>query len=330
MTAPSTTSRRSATLTSLINMLRGGLIGIAEMLPGISGGTIALITGVYERLIDSAAHVTSAAKALVTGPNRRAGFLAEMKRVDWLLIGPLVGGMIVMVLLLAGTIESLVSTHVEASRALFFGLVAASIAVPLLLIPRVRRSLPSHLGGVAVLGVAAITAFLLVDLASGTLTVDPPLWLVFVAAAIAVCALVVPGVSGSFFLLAIGLYSPTLIAVDELDVAYLGAFAAGALVGLVTIVRLMKWLLDHVRRFTLLAMAGLMLGSLRALWPWQQMAPGQDQGVGELALPTGSILAPIAFAVVGAVLVIGMVFAERRLGVLAPSRRTESAQNLLP
>ena len=197
------------------------------------------------------------------------------------------------------------------------------------MIPKRSRSLASRAAGIAVFALAAITAFLLVDLASGTLTVDPPLWLVFVAAAIAVCALVVPGISGSFFLLAIGLYSPTLVAVDELDFAYLGVFAAGALVGLVTIVRLMKWLLDHARRFTLLAMAGLMLGSLRALWPWQQMAPGQDHGVGELALPTDPILAPIAFAVLGAALVIGMVVAERRLGGLDSERRQGQRRGVL-
>lgn len=331
MTLTSTISRRRATLRSLINMVRGGLIGIAELLPGISGGTVALITGVYERLIDSASHVTTAIKVGVTGPNRKQAFAAEIRRVEWALILPLLVGMIAMVVLLAGTIESLVSTHAEAARGLFFGLVAASIAVPLALIPKRSRSIVSRLLGVLVFAAAAVTAYLLVDLASGTITVDPPLWVVFIAAAIAVCALVVPGISGSFFLLAIGLYSPTLVAVDERNLAYLGVFAAGALLGLVTIVRVMKWLLDHARRFTLLAMAGLMLGSLRALWPWQELAPGQTSGVGVPIAPTGPVFAPIALAVLGAAVVIGLVVVERRLGgtAQAPAHqiRTESVQN---
>lgn len=228
MTLTSTISRRRATLRSLINMVRGGLIGVAELLPGISGGTVALITGVYERLIDSASHLTTAIKVGVTGPNRKRAFAAEIRRVEWALILPLMVGMIAMVVLLAGTIESLVSTHAEAARGLFFGLVAASIAVPLALIPKRSRSIVSRLLGFLVFAAAAVTAYLLVDLASGTIAVDPPLWVVFIAAAIAVCALVVPGISGSFFLLAIGLYSPTLVAVDERNLAYLGVFAAGA------------------------------------------------------------------------------------------------------
>ncbi|WP_458042531.1 MULTISPECIES: DUF368 domain-containing protein [Bacteria] len=317
MTLTSTISRRRATLRSLINMVRGGLIGIAELLPGISGGTVALITGVYERLIDSAAHLTSAVRVVITGPDRKRSFTAKIRGVEWSLILPLLIGMIAMVVLLAGTIESLVSTHAEASRGLFFGLVAASIVVPLTLIPKRSRSIVSRLLGLLAFAAAAVTAYLLVDLASGTITVDPPLWVVFIAAAIAVCALVVPGISGSFFLLAIGLYSPTLIAVDERDFAYLGVFAAGALLGLVTIVRVMKWLLDHVRRFTLLAMAGLMLGSLRALWPWQELAPGQTSGVGVPIAPTEPVFAPVALAVLGAALVIGLVVVERRLGGLA-------------
>ncbi len=100
----------------------------------------------------------------------------------------------------------------------------------------------------------------------------------------AVCALVVPGVSGSFLLLAVGLYSTTLGAVDARDLTYLVAFALGAVVGLGTFVRLLRWLLERHRRTTLLVMAGLMTGSLRALWPWQS---GQGAATG-----TGSVVAP--------------------------------------
>lgn len=308
-----------------LNAVRGALIGIAELLPGISGGTIALITGVYERLINTAAHLVAAGRALIAGPRRRAGFAAELRLVDWGLLVPLVSGMAIMVLTLAGTIEALVSANVEASRGLFFGLVAASIAVPLALIPRRRRPWGSRVAAVLVFAAAAATAFVLVDLAGGQTTSEPPLWLVFVAAAIAVCALVVPGISGSFFLLAIGLYSPTLIAVDERDVGYLAVFAAGAFVGLVTIVRLMKWLLDHARRYTLIAMAGLMLGSLRALWPWQVLPAGESHGIGTLAAPGDPLFAPIALAVLGAALVAVLVVAERRLGD-PHSARTDAAR----
>ena len=311
MTTPAAPPRRSPLLI-LANALRGALIGTAELLPGISGGTIALITGVYERLIDSAAAVVSAVKALLWGPGRLAGFRAEIRRVDGWMIVPLLAGMAAIVLTLAGPIEGLVAAYPEESRGLFFGLVAASIAVPIGLVPRVLRSRSSRAGGVLVFLAAAAGAFLLVGLAGGGASVDPPpLWFVFLAAAIAVCALVVPGVSGSFFLLAVGLYSPTLVAVDQRDLGYIAVFAAGALLGLVTIVRVMKWLLDAHRRLTLLAMAGLMLGSLRALWPWQVGESGESSATGVPVLPTEPVLAPILFAVLGVGVVVALILVER-------------------
>jgi putative membrane protein len=318
MTTPATTPPPTATANRvfavpsfLFNVVRGALIGLAELVPGISGGTVALITGVYERLIDSAAAIVSAVKRLLFGPDRRKSFAAEVRLVEWWLVIPVLVGMVTVVLLLAGFVEALVSGNPELSRGLFFGLVAASIIVPLQLIPRARRTVADRIGGVALFVAAAFVAFASVDLVGSALVVDPPLWLVFVAAAIAVCALVIPGVSGSFFLLAIGLYSPTLRAVAERDMAYLAVFAAGALVGLVTIVRVMKWLLETFRRLTLIAMAGLMLGSLRALWPWQELPAGSDHGVGTAVAPYDPIAGPILLALLGASMVIALIIVER-------------------
>ncbi|MDE0546174.1 DUF368 domain-containing protein [Microbacterium sp. C7(2022)] len=314
VTPPARATSPARTLGSaLFDALRGALIGLAELLPGISGGTVALITGVYERLISAVAHVLSAVTALVRGPERRAGFAKEMRAVEWMLVVPVLVGMAAMVLTLAGPIEALVSGNPELARGLFFGLVAASVFVPILLIPRARRTIGAHIAGVAVFVAFAALAFVLTALSGSATDAEPSLWVVFFAAAIAVCALVVPGVSGSFFLLAIGLYSPTLVAVDERDLGYLGVFALGALVGLATIVRLMKWLLAHHRRYTLLAMAGLMLGSLRALWPWQAVPTGDAHGVGEPVAPYDPILGPILCAVLGAAVVVVMLVVERVL-----------------
>ncbi|MAP62771.1 MAG: DUF368 domain-containing protein [Microbacterium sp.] len=305
------TSPVRAALVALLNVVRGGLIGLAELIPGVSGGTIALITGVYERLIESADHVVVAFTRLLFGPDRRSGFVQGIRRADWVLVVPVLVGMAAMVLSLAGIVESLVTENVEASRGLFFGLVAASIFVPLHLIPRARRTPGARVGGVVLFVAAAAVAFLAIDVAGGSFEADPPLIVVFLAAAVAVCALVVPGVSGSFFLLAIGLYTPTLRAVDERDLGYLSVFALGALVGLVTIVRVITWLLHHHRRLTLIAMAGLMLGSLRALWPWQELPVGEDHGIGALTAPYEPIVLPIVLAVVGAAIVLSLVAVER-------------------
>lgn len=105
--------------------------------------------------------------------------------------------------------------------------------------------------------------------------------IVFVAAAVAVCALVLPGISGSFFLLAVGLYQPVMAAVADRDLGFMAVFAAGAMTGILLFVRVLDYLLENHRAVTLVTMAGLMLGSLRALWPWQDadanlLAPGAD------------------------------------------------------
>lgn len=298
--------------TALLNAVRGGLVGLAEVIPGVSGGTIALITGIYGRIIAAASHVLVGLKRFVLGPDRRTA-KREFGKVDWWLIIPVLLGMIVAVVSLAGVMEHFVTADPELSRGLFFGLVAVSIIVPLRMLPAALGGVGTRIGEVTIFLAAAILAFLLIGFADGGVVADPPLWIVFFAAAVAVCALIVPGVSGSFFLLAIGLYAPTLRAVDERDLGYLGVFALGAVVGLATIVQLIQWLLEHHRRITLLAMAGLMLGSLRALWPWQESRSGETDGVGVLLAPTGDVWGPMLLALLGAAIVIILLALEARI-----------------
>ncbi|MTE23354.1 DUF368 domain-containing protein [Microbacterium sp. ZXX196] len=306
MTAVVSRSRRLAR--SPLDALRGFLIGLAELVPGVSGGTVALVTGVYERALASAHAIGRAGKALVFGPDRIRSAKRAAAGIDGWLLVPLLVGMAIAVLFAAGVVEELVSAHPENARGLFFGLVAASLVVPFQLLPRARGGAARRAGDVALVAVPAVVAFFLVGFASNGAIDDPPMWFVFVAAAIAVCALVVPGVSGSFFLLAVGLYSPTLQAVDERALGYIAVFAAGALVGLATVVQVITVLLNRFRRGTLLVMAGLMLGSLRALWPWQGGAGGSD-GHGTLLAPTDP-LGPVLFAILGAAVVLALIAVE--------------------
>ncbi len=295
---------------AVANLLRGFLIGMAELVPGVSGGTVALVTGVYDRLIGSASHVVGGATRLVRGPDRVASARAELGRADWWVVAPVLVGMATAVLTVAGAMEGFVSDHPEQARGLFLGLVVASLAVPL----RMAREAGARGDARDVLVVlgAAVVAFLLVGLAGGREVEDPALPVVALAAAVAICALVVPGVSGSFFLLAVGLYGTTLSAVADRDLVYIGAFALGAVAGLATFVQLLGWLLEHRRRVTLLAMAGLMVGSLRALWPWQG-GSGAEEGVGSMTAPYDPVLVPVLLALLGAVVVTATVRLEARL-----------------
>lgn len=293
-----------------LDLLRGFLIGMAELIPGVSGGTVALVTGLYEQLIGSASHVVSAAKALVVGgeQGRVAAATTELRRTDWWLLVPVVIGMGLAVATMAGVMSNFVTNTPEHARGLFLGLVAMSVLVPLRMLPDRRR--PVALEVAFVVGAAAL-AWFLIGLAGGGTIADPPLLVVFGAAAVAICALVVPGVSGSFFLLAVGLYTTTLDAVDSRDLVYIAVFALGAMTGLASFVQLLTYLLDRHRRSTLLVMAGLMIGSLRALWPWQEAA-GDDHGPGALVAPYDPVLGPTLLALLGAAVVAVLIVVEAR------------------
>ena len=250
-----------------LDVLRGFLIGMAELVPGVSGGTVALVTGVYEQLIGSASHVIAAGRRLVTGPDRWTGTRAEVRRTDWWLVLPVLVGMAAAVLTMAGVLSSFVTDEPELARGLFFGLVAVSVLVPLRMLPASDR--PAWIDALLVVA-AAVLAFTMTSLAGGGTEADPSAVVVFAAAAIAICALVVPGISGSFFLLAVGLYTTTLDAVHERDLGYLAVFALGALVGLASFVKLLNWLLTTRRRTTLLVMAGLAIAGPSGLFAWSE------------------------------------------------------------
>lgn len=295
-----------------LNAGRGFLIGLAELVPGVSGGTIALVTGVYDALIDSAHHVVQGLKRLVFGPDRVSSFRHEMGSVRWGLVVPMLMGMGVAIVLMAGTMESFVTGHPELARGLFLGFVAASLIVPLRMLP--RRDGRWRAWEVAAFVAAAIATFVMTGFAGAGQNPDPPLLLVFFAAAVAICALVLPGVSGSFFLLVVGYYAATMAAISDFDWAYIGVFAAGAFFGLSSFVQLLRYLLDAHRRTTLIVMTGLMLGSLRALWPWQESREGALFSV--MLVPHEPVWGPMGLIALGVSVVLALIWVE---GKLAPN-----------
>jgi putative membrane protein len=274
---------------------RGALIGTAEAVPGVSGGTVALVTGVYEVIISSAGHLVSAGRLLFTDRGRAR---AELREVRWDVLLPLALGMLpalVIALLLLGPA---VEDHPVPTRALFLGLVAAALVAPVSMLGSRWRATEI---GVAVL--AAGVAFVLTGMPEREF--EPTLPVVFLTAAVAVCALVLPGVSGSFLLLALGLYVPTSEALRDLDLAYIGVFVLGAATGLSVVVKGLQWLLEHRHRITLAAMTGLIIGAMRALWPWQT----EDR---ELQAPEGQVALAIGLFLLGVALVLSVFLVERR------------------
>ena len=234
-------------VTHLLNILRGALIGSAELVPGVSGGTVALIVGIYERALHNANLLLK----------------LRFREVEWVFLLTIAVGMFAAVFGLSGILSSFVEGTPDVARALFFGMVAVSIIVPLMMID---EDLSKKKGSAII---TFIIAAVLVTSFTSEPARDPSLIAVFFAAAVAVCALVLPGVSGSLILLTLGLYNFVIGSVSDRDLTVLAVFAAGALTGLVAFVKVINYLLDNHRTLTLVAMAGLMLGSLRAIWPWQ-------------------------------------------------------------
>ncbi|MFW5419720.1 DUF368 domain-containing protein [Nocardiopsis sp. CNT-189] len=284
--------------THLFNVVRGGLIGTAEVVPGVSGGTVALIVGVYETLITSAGHVLSGLRAAVSDLPRGRGAgraAAEFRQADWAAIGAVLVGMVAAALLAAKIIAPLVESEQQRSYALFFGLVLASLWVPYTAAGQ-RWKAWHYLLAAAVGAVAFVVTGL------PPAHVEPSAPAVIAAAAVAVSALIMPGMSGSFILLTLGLYTPTMDALNNRDFGYIGTFVLGAFIGGALFVKLLQWLLEHHRMVTLVALTGVMAGSLRALWPWQDeertlYAPSGD-------VPFTLAMVAVGFAVVVAVLLI--------------------------
>ena len=279
----------------IANLLRGFLIGTAEVIPGVSGGTIALIVGIYERIIGSAAGAVEAFVLLLRGKLQEAKVAA--RQIEWLLVLPVLVGMFAAIFAAAAIIEPLLESQPENMLGLFAGLILVSLLVPYRMVGASWRAADYLLGLIA-----AAISFLLVSLPRQEVT-DPAPALVFLAAAVAVCALVLPGVSGSFLLLAIGFYAPTIAAVNDLDFGYLSVFVLGEITGLALFSTALRWLLINHRRITLVVMTGLMLGSLRALWPWQS-------DLGQPLSPES--FTPLFFLAAGALIVLLLLWVQSR------------------
>ncbi|MFL0712265.1 MAG: DUF368 domain-containing protein [Microcella pacifica] len=295
-----TTRRPHALVHTLVDAARGMLIGFAEIVPGVSGGTIALIVGVYESLIDGASHLARAVAVIVADGVRGRGIsraTAHFRVVRWAVVLPIGVGMLLAIAIGAALLAPLLDQFPTGTRAVFAGLITASLIVPARMVGGRWTPLEIVIGLLA----AALT-FVLTGLPRAA-NVDPTLLIVAVSAAFAVCALVLPGVSGSYLLLTVGMYAPTLAAVNDRDVAYLSVFVLGAIVGLGVFVSVLQWLLKNRRRITLVIMTGLMLGSLRALWPWQTETGG-------ILPPDDNLGLVLLLVVIGASLVLGIMAIE--------------------
>ena len=245
---------------------RGFLMGAADIVPGVSGGTIALIVGINERLVRSiragSSMIGHALRADWSGSRR------WFREVEWGFLTALVAGILLAILSLTRILESLLHDYPEEMAGLFLGLIAGSVVIAWRLVGSWNA-----LRLLALLG-SALLVFLLLGLREGTSDetvgqlANPALWAFFAAGAIAVCALILPGVSGSFLLVVLGMYGPVLDAVNDREWLSLFVLLIGMVTGLALFSQLLNWSLQNYHDNVMAALIGLMMGSVRVLWPW--------------------------------------------------------------
>lgn len=264
--------------------VRGFLMGSVDIIPGVSGGTVAFIVGIYHELIE-ALRAVLAPETLRLALRLRLAELARLPSARFL--AALTAGIALGIFSLAHGLEWLLERYPALLWAFFFGLVAASA---LTITRRVRRWSPVSLAGLAF---AFVGVYLLVGLVP-LHTPDAPLFF-FLSGALAVCAMILPGISGAFVLVLLGKYPAVLAAVTQRDLATLALVVAGALVGLATFARLLGWLFRRHHDLTVAVLTGFMLGSLRKIWPWKS----GPELAGDTLLPT-NVLPEALTAEVGA------------------------------
>lgn len=257
---------RSASLKGdLINLARGFCMGAADTVPGVSGGTVALILGHYQRLIGAVSNVD---RQFVQ--HLRQGKLVDAwNHVDGRFLTAIGGGIGVGIVTLAGLMHWLLDHHMPQTFAVFFGLILASIVI-------VRRyirkwTVPTTIACVIGIGLAITVGRLSPTDGSSSLIY------LFASAAIAICAMILPGISGAFILLLLGVYHPItgLIkdaakgSIDLTAITQIAVFGGGCLFGLLAFSKVLRWMLEHQRCLTMSALVGLMIGSVEKLWPLQ-------------------------------------------------------------
>ena len=275
--------------------IKGACMGAADVIPGVSGGTIAFITGIYDQLVGSIASINAEAFRLLL----QGRFKDFWRHINGGFLLSLIAGIGFSVITLAGLMQMLLTTYPIQTWAFFFGLIVASSIFILRGISgwHLREYLMVILG--VLLGATVCTL-------SPTQTPDG-LWFIFLSGAIAICAMILPGISGSFILLILGKYQYIMGCISDLvsgtDVArnlmVLGVFAVGALVGIIGFSKLLHWLLARWNKEVLIIMAGFIIGSLVKIWPWgNPEAMLQAERAGGLLWGWALLFAIIGFSLV--------------------------------
>jgi putative membrane protein len=268
----------------IVISLKGMAMGAADVVPGVSGGTIAFISGIYEELLNS----ISSFNFNLLKVYKKEGFKQVWNIVNGSFLLALFIGISISVLSLAKLIETLLENHPIVIWSFFFGLVLASIIY-------IGKQITTWtIGSILCLILGGILAFYITTLNPMVSENSSP-WFLFLVGMIAICAMILPGISGSFILVLLGAYKPVLNALNTRDFFSIIIFMLGAVVGLLTFSRILKWLFSTYKNYTLATLTGFIIGSLNKIWPWQEIISWRTNSKGiEVPLSTTSV-SPFSF-----------------------------------
>lgn len=264
--------------------LRGMAMGAADIVPGVSGGTIAFITGIYFRLLEAVGALPGAALEHLI----RGRFRVFWQDCDGAFLLSLLAGILLSIATLATAISHVLAEYPILIWSFFFGLILASVW---------------HVGGqVRHLATALVLPFLVGVIFAAWVTMLPanelaPSPLVFFGAgAVAICAMILPGISGSFILVILGMYLPVLEAIRNLELVTLLIFAGGCLIGLLSVARLITWAFQRFHDPVLALLTGFMVGALNKVWPWKETLSWRTNSAGEQVPLDEASVSPMSYA----------------------------------
>lgn len=287
--------------------LKGMAMGAADVVPGVSGGTIAFISGIYEELLGSISNINL--QLLKTLKNE--GLKEAWKQLNGNFLLALFTGIFISIISLAKAIKYLLENEPILLWSFFFGLVLASI---IYIAKQIKKW---DILSFVLLLLSAFLAYYVTTL-NPLVDENSSLLFLFLAGAIAICAMILPGISGAFILVLLGAYKPILTAVDERDIKTIAMVGLGAIVGLLSFSKVLKWLFANYKNYTLVVLTGFIIGSLNKIWPWKQTltyrvnshgikVPFNEKSISPFAYDGDSqLLLAIVLAIVGFVLILVM------------------------
>ena len=263
--------------------LKGCAMGMADVVPGVSGGTIAFISGIYEELLDSIRSVNATALKLLL----KGRFGAFWRHINGRFLLPVLTGIAIAIFSLARLMTYLLEHHPIAIWSFFFGLIIASA---ILIARQIERW-----------NWQVLLSFIVGAVVAWWITVATPAetpndwWFVMLSGAIAICAMILPGISGAFILLLLGKYQYIMQAVGDLNIPVMAIFIVGAAAGIISFSHLLSWLLKHWHDLTVAVLMGFMVGSLNKVWPWKEVVETYVDSHGKVQPLVESNITPGAF-----------------------------------